>query len=257
MKIKKYLFLTLLTVGMMLLLTSCGAKINVETREASNITDTDAYLNGYFDGYDDMPGRVGVYFGKDADNMERIVQDQHPNNVYTSETIDVTYDLNFDAEEVLEPETTYYYAFYATVDGKDILGETKSFTTLATADVEETSITITTGDAKNITDTDATLYAHISTSGDKPDEAGVYLGTSQDDMRVAARDRNPLKNQDVTDFDVWYVLKNDSYITLEPETTYYYQAYVKKGSAVSKGEIKSFTTTAAAEATPDVTAAVE
>lgn len=242
MKIKKYLLIFLCAAASILILSGCGAKINVETREASGITDTNAFVNGYIDGYEDMPGRVGIYFGTDADNMERVIQDKHPNNKYTSETIDVTYDLNIEAEEILEPETTYYYAFYATVDGKDIIGETKSFTTVASDAVPAADVGVTTGDAKDVTDTNATLYAHISAPDGKPDEAGMYLGKSEDSLKKIARDLNPLKNYDDSEFDVWYNVTSEGLETLEPGTTYYYQAYVRKGNAVTRGEVKSFTT---------------
>ena len=102
------------------------------------------------------------------------------------------------------------------------------------------SVSVTTTEAKNISETNATVYGAVSYSGSKPSEVGIYFGTSSDSMNKVARDsighnKNP--------FDMWYDLNGKAGQYLSSGTTYYCQCYAIVDGKETKGEIKSFNST--------------
>ena len=230
--------------AMMLLAAGCAPKINVETRDVSGITNNDAVVNGYISEYEEMPTYVGIYFGTSEDEMEKIIRDSTPGGLYLASDIDVDYDITIDSGEVLEPNTTYYYQFFARVDGKDVKGEIKSFTTLES--IPEANVSVETEkEIRDLTADNAKLFVRISDFEVKPDEAGLYFGKSPDDLVKVARRKNPMSLYDYPSFEIWFDINADVHIALEPETTYYYQHYAKIGDTEKRGEIESFTTPAA------------
>lgn len=236
-----------------LLAAGCGPKINVETREASKISDNDAVVSGYISNYEEMPTYGGIFFGTSEDEMERLIKDEHPGNLLVAPELDIEYDITIDGGEILEPGTTYYYQFYARVDGKDVKGEIKSFTTLES--IPEADVTVETlKEISDLTADNAKLFMRISDFEVKPDEAGLYFGTSPDDMIKVARLKNPMALYDFPSFEIWIDMNTDAGVWLSPETTYYYQHYAKIGDTETRGTIESFTTPAA---TPEPEAETE
>ena len=239
----KKLFFALICAAM-LLTAGCAPKINVETRDVSGITDNDAVVNGYISGYEKMPTNVGIFFGTSEDEMEKIIRDAHPGWLLVASDIDVDYDITIDSGKILEPNTTYYYQFFARVDGKDVKGEIKSFTTLES--IPEANVTVETEkEIRDLTADNAKLFVRISDFEVKPDEAGLYFGSSPDSLIKVARRKNPMSLYDFSTFEIWFDLNVDSGIFLEPETTYYYQHYAKIGDTEKRGAVESFTTPAA------------
>ena len=229
--------------AMMLLAAGCAPKINVETRDVSGITDNDAVVNGYISEYEEMPTYVGIFFGTSEDEMEKIIKDSTPGGLYLASDIDVDYDINIDGGEVLEPNTTYYYQFFARVDGKDIKGEVKSFTTLES--IQEANVSVETEkEVRDLTSGNAKLFVRISDFEVKPDEAGLYFGESPDSLSKIARRKNPMSLYDFPSFEIWFDMNADAHMALAPETTYYYQHYAKIGDTEKRGAIESFTTPA-------------
>ncbi len=95
-----------------------------------------------------------------------------------------------------------------------------------------------TTDATNITETNATLNGYVTFSSGTATEAGVYLGTSPDNMSVIAKDSI---NNNKSPVNMWFGC-NKYGTTLSPGTTYYYQCYAVVSGTLYKGEVKSFTT---------------
>ncbi len=227
-----------------LCLAGCAPKINVETLDATGITTDDAVVNGYISDFEEMPSYAGIFFGTSEDDMEKIIRDKYPGNVVHSSEINMDYDLILDGGQELEPDTTYYYQFYARVNSKDVKGEIKSFTT---PDVTpKANVTVETEkEVRDLTYDNAKLFVRVSDFETKPDEVGMYFGTSPDNLEKVARRKHPMRLYDVPSFEIWFEVKVDTTVRLQPETTYYFQQYAKIGNTQTLGEIESFTTPAA------------
>ena len=227
-----------------LLAAGCAPKINVETRDASKISDNDAVVSGYISDYEEMPTYAGIFFGTSEDDMEKLIKDNHPGNLVVAPEIDFEYDITIDSGTVLEPDTTYYYQFFARVDGKDVKGEIKSFTTLGS--IPEANVTVETEkEVRDLTAENAKLFVRISNFETKPDEVGLYFGESPDELVKVARRKNPMSLYDLSSYEIWFEMNTEAGIWLDPETTYYYQHYAKIGDTETRGAIESFTTPAA------------
>lgn len=100
----------------------------------------------------------------------------------------------------------------------------------------KTSATVTTGTYDNLTQTSATLRGSFTTIGSRASECGMYIGTSKSNMIKLGSDK-----VNTYGTSMYYSTGKCAY-TLEPDTTYYYQAYVIVDSQTYKGEVKSFTT---------------
>lgn len=230
-------------------LSGCSPLATVETRDVVQVADNDATISGYIAEYEEMPSSVGVYFGEAENSMKKVISDTTPNGKSQSKDIDVEYDINVDADLILEPGKTYYYQFYARFGNKELLGDVKSFTTLAKPQLAE--MTVISGDVKDITPTGATITGQLKDFSEKPTETGLYLGLSENEMNKVVREKNPYAQYDLKVLDVWFDTTGDAKLTLLSDTTYYYQVYAKIGNAEKRGEIKTFVTAPAAEETAE------
>ena len=142
----------------------------------------------------------------------------------------------------LQPGQTYYYkAFgYQASNGKNdtVWGEVKSFKTLT----KQPHLIMTTGDAKEITDSSATLY--LSVGGEdaaQADRFGFYYHTSSNvkqGKRVAATlDQGASYKAHIAE--------------LESNRYHYYLAYGVVGSDTVYGELRTFKTLKKPEVAPD------
>lgn len=113
-----------------------------------------------------------------------------------------------------------------------------------TADTPQ--ITVTTDDAQNITETNATIYGHVSkTAGQNVTSCGIYLGTSGDNMEKKNTESvgSAANNKDNgTGFQIWYDLTGELNLVLNPGTTYYYKIYCVCNGQEYVGNTKSFMT---------------
>ncbi len=114
----------------------------------------------------------------------------------------------------------------------------------------KSDITVNTLDARNISQTNATVYGSASYSGTRPSEVGLYFGTSSGSLKKVAHEsidfsKNP--------FDIWYDLNDEAGQYLSPGTTYYYQFYAIQNGTEARGSINSFTTIAPESANMSVT----
>ncbi len=214
--------------------------ITVTTTNASNITQTNATVQGNVRYTGTRPGTAGIYFGTSSSNMRMIASDAISHN---KNPFDMWYDLNSEAGISLQPGTTYYYQCYAIQGGREVKGSIVSFTTPKAA--ANNSLSVYTSSAKNISTNNATVYGSVSYSGSRPSKVGIYFGTSKSNMSKVASDTiNHTKNP----FDMWYDLKSEAGVTLKPGTTYYYQCYAIQDGKEVKGTVNSFKTAASTTA---------
>ncbi len=101
------------------------------------------------------------------------------------------------------------------------------------------SVMVNTTIADTITESNAVVRGTVSYSGNRPSEAGIYFGTSPDNMGKVARDTI---NHNKNPFDMWYDLNSEAGQYLNDGTTYYWQCYVIVDGIETKGDVKSFTT---------------
>lgn len=101
------------------------------------------------------------------------------------------------------------------------------------------SVVVNTTVADTITSSNAVVRGTVSYSGNRPSEAGIYFGTSSDNMSKVASD---IINHNKNPFDMWYDLNSEAGQYLSDGTTYYWQCYVIVDGIETKGDIKSFTT---------------
>ena len=212
---------------------SVTSSVSVTTTDVKNISETNATVYGQVSYSGSRPSEVGIYFGTSSTNMNKVARDSINHN---KNPFDMWYDLNAEAGQYLSPGTTYYWQCYAIVDGNETKGEVKSFTSKGPTPVNS-SVSVTTTDAQNISETNATVYGKVSYSGSRPSEVGIYFGTSSTNMNKVARDSI---NHNKNPFDMWYDLNAEAGQYLSPGITYYWQCYAIVDGNETKGEVKSF-----------------
>lgn len=93
---------------------------------------------------------------------------------------------------------------------------------------------VTTDDASNILDKSAQLNAEVTdTGGENPNRYFRWGETSESLDNIEDCGVHP-----DADEDTYYTVIND----LDPQTTYYFQAYAENSAGIGEGDIKSFTT---------------
>ena len=107
----------------------------------------------------------------------------------------------------------------------------------AASATQSSSVNIKATSAKNVTQTNAVVYGNASYTGAKPTEVGLYIGTSQSNMKLVASD--PI-NHSKNPFDIWYDLNQEANQKLTSGTTYYYQFYVVQNGVTYTSNIASF-----------------
>lgn len=197
------------------------------TVAVGSITSTSAHVASTCSYTATRPSSVGVYLGTSTSNMTKRGSDtvNHSKNPF-----DIWYDLSG-----LTAGTTYYYKFYAIVDGAEIVSGTKSFTTSSVTSADPFSIHFSGVNASSITTNSVRLDAACSYTGTRPSSVGVYLGTSPSNMTVKGSDNGITHNKNP--FDIWYNLSG-----LRSETTYYYRFYAIVNGTTFLSDIKTFVT---------------
>ena len=206
--------------------------ITVNTLEANKISQTNATVYGKISYLGTRPSEVGIYFGNDSNNLNKVASDKINHN---KNSFDMWYDLNSEAGQYLSAGRTYYYQCYAIQNGKEVRGLISSFTT----ESDNSGLSISTGGADSVTLNNATVRGTAAYSGTRPSEVGLYFGTSPNNMNKVARDtishnKNP--------FDIWYDLNSEAGQYLNAGTTYYYKVYGIQNGNETCGDVKSFTT---------------
>ena len=151
-----------------------------------------------------------------------------PSNSTKIEAKNMDKDYNYSVSlSGLDPETMYYYRSYVTQNGVDTYGETKEFTTKAIASTIETLA------ATDISSASAVLHAKTDIENIIADsfQYGFYYGTNSEALS-SSRNIPRSENSNI----------KATLTTLDPETTYYFQAYIKIDGKVYKSATKEFTT---------------
>ena len=169
--------------------------ITVNTLEAKKISQTNATVYGKISYLGTRPSEVGIYFGNDSNNLNKVASDKINHN---KNPFDMWYDLNSEAGQYLSAGRTYYSSF--------------------TTESDNSGLSISTGGADSVTSNNATVRGTAAYSGTRPSEVGLYFGTSPNNMNKVARDtishnKNP--------FDIWYDLNSEAGQYLNAGTTYY------------------------------------
>ena len=124
------------------------------TSAATDIAAHSATLNGSVSTSNAIADKADAWFiiGQDENNLAA-------NGLKISaEVVPTTGGLVSVSATELEPETTYYYMLFASVDGQEARGELKSFSTLSEPKEPE----VTTGDATDVSLFTATLNGSLS-----------------------------------------------------------------------------------------------
>lgn len=103
------------------------SKLSVITTSATDITSTNAVLNGSIENSGRLhAASAGFLFGKDS-----LAMTKYPVVSSTrSKHIDLIMDVAEKTKAQLTPNTTYYYQSYVTIDGRDYLGPTYAVVTV-------------------------------------------------------------------------------------------------------------------------------
>ncbi len=102
------------------------SSITVNTLDARNVSSTNATVYGSVSYSGSRPSEAGLYFGTSPDGLSKVAHDVID---FSKNPFDVWYDLNAEAGQYLSAGSTYYYQFYAVLDGNEYRGEISSFTT--------------------------------------------------------------------------------------------------------------------------------
>lgn len=211
-----------------------AAGASITNVKATDVSETDATFKAVLNNPTGIqPSEVGIYFGKSKSGMNRAACDTY---VYNMAELDFWYGANSDMGIILESATTYWYRFYAIINGETVWSDTKSVQT--DGEVKQPA---SFGDEKvtDKTETDGTFCGVLyNPTGIQPSEVGCYIGTSSSNMKLLGRDTY-VYNQ--PELDIWYNA-NDEGMRLEPGTKYYYQFYAIIGGEKVEGKKKSVTT---------------
>lgn len=200
---------------------------------SSNITQSTARVDASYSYTGMRPSSVGLYLGTSSSNMSAYGSDTINHN---QNPFDVWYNLSG-----LSAGATYYYRFYATVNGETIWSDISNFTTTAAPISQpqtQGAVSLTHKGASSITQTTARVDASCSYTGTRPSSVGLYLGTSASNMSAYGSDHI---NHNQNPFDIWYNLKD-----LSAGTTYYYRFYAIVNGETKWSDTRTFTTSAAA-----------
>ena len=234
---KKYLALAAAAVLLLGFGVSCqeenepSVTIVCTTSAASEIAAHSATLNGSVSISNAKADKADAWFiiGQDENNLAA-------NGLKISaEAVPTTGGIVSVSATELEPETTYYYMLFASVDGQEARGELKSFSTLSEPKEPE----VTTGDATDVSLFTATLKGSLSfeIDGTQPQSACFLYGDSASTLEelVASGQNVSADLAENGSFEV-------SLRALNYNTSYCFVACVKLGDVEYYGEVKSFRT---------------
>ena len=202
--------------------TTIDSSVSLTTEAATDISNTRATLNGTLvvSSVDELSKEVYFKYGKSKETLE-------------AEGTRVSASLEGDrfsyAITGLTANTTYFYAAYSVVEGKETSGEVKSF---STADF---TVSVTTLEATDISSVKANLKGRITVESVDELSKEVYFkyGTSKETLEAEGTR-------------VGASLEGNSFshtvICLTANTTYYFVACSEVEGKVTSGEVKSFTT---------------
>ena len=218
---------------------AAGASITSE--RAVDISKTNATFKAVLNNPTGIrPAEVGIYFGETQGSMRPAAKDTY---VYNQASLDFWYNANADMGITLKPATTYWYRFYAIINGQTVWGSFKSMQTAGQAVQQaqpQSKPQASFGNEKvnDKTETNGTFYGVLyNPTGIQPSEVGCYIGKSADNMKLLGKDTYVYNRSSL---EVWYNANAEG-VRLEPGTKYYYQFYAIIGGQKVMGDRKSVT----------------
>ena len=207
------------TVDPLSILTNFGIPISIQNTGVTNITETTATLNAkVFNNYQRVT-ETGCYLGTDANNLtQKISNAVNINAAYTN----VWYPIPSEFQVNLEAGTTYYYKFYAVVDGKTYEGSVDSFTT--TGRKAEKPITIDSIAAGKVTDNSAIVTAIVRNQQHEVMALGCEMGTDPNNLNYSNMVAQGIDTKQKSEIWLEYSVPADfSGLQLQPNTKYYFR----------------------------------
>ena len=202
----------------------------VITLDATDITLTSATLNGKIASESSSLtiNNFGFYYATNS-NLDNAIKKSINNlNNFSLQLTDLLINVK------------YYFAAYAVIEGKEYLGNIKSFITTNYSKAQ-----VSTGDAKDISYSSATCEMQILDKGNSSlSEVGILYGTNQNldiDKDTKVKVSTNYYSENTT--------YHSSLSELLPGTMYYYCAYAINSAGAAVGEVKSFITTSLGEIT--------
>lgn len=195
---------------------------NVGVRD---LTETNATIFARFKN-EQRVSAIGCWFGTDKNNLKRYDEN------YAGNVKEVWYGANkwFGA---LKPGTTYYYKFYITVGGEELVSSLRSFTTPAAQGVRFDNLLENIG-VRKLSETEAEIFARFKNE-QKVSTIGCWFGT----------DKNNLKRYNETInggvIEMWYGAQK-WFGGVKPGTAYYYKFYITIGGEELVSSLRSFNT---------------
>ena len=191
-------------------------KISVETGSATDITDSSATLSGTISG-SSQSLTCGIIYGTSSTLSST-------SGTRKSTTSSGSYSVSING---LGSNTKYYYRAYVVVDGEYKYGDVRSFNTK----LNSASISVTTGEATDITDSGAIVSGTIS-GADQSLTCGVIYGTSSTLSSSSGTKKS------TTSWSSYSLTLTG----LKATTTYYYRAYAVIEGEYVYGEVRMFKT---------------
>ncbi len=225
-----------------------AAGASIKSERAVDISETNATFKAVLNNPTGIqPSEVGIYFGETQGSMRPAAKDTY---VYNQASLDFWYNANADMGITLKPATTYWYRFYAIINGQTVWGSFKSMQTAGQVVQQaqpqpQAKPQASFGNEKvnDKTETNGTFYGVLyNPTGIQPSEVGCYIGKSTDSMMLLGRDTYVYNRSSL---EVWYNANAEG-VRLEPGTKYYYQFYAVIGGQKVMGDRKSVTTNGAA-----------
>ena len=188
---------------------------SVTTKNATKVTASGATLAGSVSVIGSEGILCGVMYGTTS-----ILNSNTSTKKFTTSSGD--FNVNISG---LKANTTFYYRAFAVDDDAYRYGSILSFKTTP-------NLSVTTGNAANITDSGVTLYGTVN-GADKSLTCGIIYGTSS---TLSSSNGSMKSTSSAGSYSI--ILSG-----LNANTTYYYRAFVKENENYKYGEISSFKTT--------------
>lgn len=176
--------------------------------------------------------QAGFYIGTSKDNLKKNPKPDTVNKAYTS--LPMWY-LMSKYQGKLNENTTYYYKFYITAEGKEYCSAVKSFKT------KEASASVLSWytDVKSVAEKKAVIEANASVSKTVTvTEGGFYIGEDADNMKKYIQKFS----KSYSDTNIPLSFDIGKHLTLTPGTEYFYKVYFIAGGKTYSSSVKSFTT---------------
>ena len=207
------------------------AQILCVTGEASSISPTSATLNGTAAIQNASASSAQAYFYYSSEPADAQTLQSTGSRVSAGQLANTGGDFSCNLSD-LYPSSTYYYVASASIDGQEVTGKVKSFTTEA-----KPVAVSTTGAVDNITVNSATIYGYANLTADMTGEVTIGIIFSTDAEPTFQNGKILSANE--LDGNNRYTCEVTSLI---PNTKYYYKSYLTRGNLNYFGEVKSFET---------------